>query len=173
MIKLKLLTLAAMLVTAAPVMAQGRGRNTNGVPPGQRPPAGMCRIWIDGVPPGQQPAPTDCATAAARRPANSRIIYGDQANTQGGILGGVLGRRSGTNDGQMNGQQCVQGTDRNGQLRTYCDNDRERDDDRDGGYRRGTNADGSRADVQRDARGDEGKAKKHKGKGRGGDDRDR
>ena len=47
------------------------------VPPGQRPPAGMCRIWIDGVPPGRQPPVMDCATARARAPHNARIIYGD------------------------------------------------------------------------------------------------
>ena len=38
----------------------------------------MCRIWIDGVPPGQQPAPTDCQTAVATKPANARVIWGDQ-----------------------------------------------------------------------------------------------
>lgn len=48
------------------------------IPPGQLPPAGMCRIWIDGVPPGQQPAPTDCQTAVATKPANARVIWGDQ-----------------------------------------------------------------------------------------------
>ena len=47
------------------------------IPPGHRPPAGMCRIWIDNVPPGHQPAPTDCATAVRTRPANGRVIYGD------------------------------------------------------------------------------------------------
>lgn len=48
------------------------------VPPGHRPPPGMCRIWIDGVAPGRQPRATDCATARARAPRNSRIIYGDR-----------------------------------------------------------------------------------------------
>ena len=47
------------------------------VPPGQRPPRGMCRVWIDGLRAGRQPAPTDCATARANAPANSRVIYGD------------------------------------------------------------------------------------------------
>jgi hypothetical protein len=42
-------------------------------------PAGMCRIWIDGLPATRQPAPTDCATARARVPANGRIIYGSGA----------------------------------------------------------------------------------------------
>ena len=56
---------------------QGRDRDGDGVPPGHRPPAGMCRIWIDGVPPGRQPAPTDCATAHRERPANARVVYGE------------------------------------------------------------------------------------------------
>ena len=54
-------------------------RKSDHVPPGQRPPAGMCRIWIDGVPPGQQPAPTDCQTAVANKPSNARILWGDQS----------------------------------------------------------------------------------------------
>lgn len=47
------------------------------VPPGFFPPAGMCRIWINGVPAGQQPAPTDCASAVKNRPANGRVLFGD------------------------------------------------------------------------------------------------
>ena len=47
------------------------------VPPAYRPPQGMCRIWIEGVPPAQQPAPTDCVSAVRNRPANGRVIFGD------------------------------------------------------------------------------------------------
>ncbi len=47
------------------------------VPPGYAPPAGMCRIWIKGVPPSQQPAPTDCPSAIRNRPANGRVLFGD------------------------------------------------------------------------------------------------
>jgi hypothetical protein len=47
------------------------------VPPGFYPPAGMCRIWINEVPAGQQPAPTDCASAVRNRPANGRVLFGD------------------------------------------------------------------------------------------------
>jgi hypothetical protein len=54
-------------------------RKSDHIPPGQLPPAGMCRVWIDGVPPGQQPAPTDCQTAVATKPANARVIWGDQS----------------------------------------------------------------------------------------------
>lgn len=72
-----MLTLAA----ASPSFAQGRGRNGNqGIPPGQMPPAGMCRVWYDGVPPGRQPRATSCneAERIASRDRNARVIYGDE-----------------------------------------------------------------------------------------------
>mgnify|MGYP002778187188 CR=1 FL=1 len=47
------------------------------IPPSARPPAGMCRIWLDNVPAEKQPAPTDCASAVRNRPANARVIFGD------------------------------------------------------------------------------------------------
>jgi hypothetical protein len=47
------------------------------IPAESRPPAGMCRIWLDDVPAGQQPAPTDCATAIKNKPQNGRVIFGD------------------------------------------------------------------------------------------------
>ena len=58
----------------------GQPARADRVPPGQRPPSGMCRIWIDGVPPGRQPKATDCATAEANVPPNARVIYGNDAN---------------------------------------------------------------------------------------------
>ena len=70
------IALAGLTAFAAPLSAQGRDRASE-VPPGQRPPPGMCRIWLDGVPAGQQPAPTDCATAVRNRPANGRVLFGD------------------------------------------------------------------------------------------------
>src|SRR3954471_19067930 len=72
----KLVTML-LVVAAIPAGAQGR-KNPSRVPPGHLPPAGMCRIWIDGVPPGRQPAPTDCQTAVRTKPANARVIWGDQ-----------------------------------------------------------------------------------------------
>jgi len=48
------------------------------VPRGLRPPAGMCRVWIDNVPPGRQPAPTDCANAIRNRPPNGRVIFSEE-----------------------------------------------------------------------------------------------
>lgn len=53
------------------------------VPPAYRPPAGMCRIWIQGVPPNQQPAPTDCVTAVRNRPVNGHVIFGDDSPKRG------------------------------------------------------------------------------------------
>lgn len=79
------LKLAAVLVavTATSASAQGRGRNVDGVPPGMRPPAGMCRVWVNGVPPGQQSGVTDCATAQAQAQgrANSRVLYGSNTRS--------------------------------------------------------------------------------------------
>lgn len=77
--KLLLIGAIAALSLPAAAEAQGRGRNVDGVPPGHRPPPGMCRIWIDGVPPGRQPAPTSCREALRNRPSNARVIYGDDA----------------------------------------------------------------------------------------------
>jgi len=63
----------------------GTSRSTDRIPPGQLPPRGMCRVWIDGVPPGQQPPVTDCATAQreAYGRANAHVIYGDQQSFPG------------------------------------------------------------------------------------------
>ncbi|HET7613642.1 MAG TPA: hypothetical protein VFK26_06915 [Gemmatimonadaceae bacterium] len=62
---------------------QSQGRGEQIVPPGFFPPAGMCRIWINGVPAGQQPAPTDCASAVKNRPANARVLFGDDPPKKG------------------------------------------------------------------------------------------
>jgi len=53
------------------------------VPPEYRPPAGMCRIWIEGVQPSQQPAPTDCVTAVKNKPVNGTVIFGDDVPKRG------------------------------------------------------------------------------------------
>lgn len=68
-----------------PVQIPGLPKRTQGplVPPAFRPPAGMCRIWIEGVPPGQQPAPTDCVTAVRNRPVNGSVIFGDNTPKRG------------------------------------------------------------------------------------------
>ena len=62
------------LGSASGVGAQGKDKE---IPASSRPPAGMCRIWLENVPAAQQPAPTDCATAVRNKPAKGRVIYGD------------------------------------------------------------------------------------------------
>ena len=64
-------------VPAKPNVQQQTQRRDQIVPPGFYPPAGMCRIWVNGVPPAQQPAPTDCASAVRNRPANGKVLFGD------------------------------------------------------------------------------------------------
>lgn len=74
------MSLLLIALVAGTSEAQGRGRgNSQGIPPGQMPRPGECRVWIDGVPPGRQPAPTSCdqAERAASRNRNARVIYGD------------------------------------------------------------------------------------------------
>ena len=73
----------AALGAAVPAAAQAHGRGNGGIPPGQRPPAGLCRVWIDGVPPGRQPRATDCSTAVRTVPSNGRVIWGDHTSSQG------------------------------------------------------------------------------------------
>lgn len=52
-------------------------RDTATIPARARPPAGMCRIWLDDVPVAQQPAPTDCTSAVRNKPAKGRVLFGD------------------------------------------------------------------------------------------------
>jgi len=68
------LSLALSAGLAGSAHAQKKGDD---VPKEYRPPAGMCRIWLDKVPAKQQPAPTDCPTAVRNRPTNGRVIFGD------------------------------------------------------------------------------------------------
>lgn len=71
----------ATAAPAAPLLAQRASKDsahkTARIPADSRPPKGMCRIWIEGVPAAQQPAATDCATAVKNRPANGRVLFGD------------------------------------------------------------------------------------------------
>jgi len=74
------LTFGIIAALAAPAGAQQAQRTRDSsktIPSDARPPKGMCRIWIDGVPTSQQPAPTDCPTAVKNKPANGRVIFGD------------------------------------------------------------------------------------------------
>src|SRR5262245_51170326 len=62
--KMLRLTATAFLIalSAVPALAQGRYGN-QGIPNGQLPPVGMCRVWYDNLPPGRQPSPTSCDNA--------------------------------------------------------------------------------------------------------------
>ena len=70
------IVLVALATNGLEAQDSSRGRPRE-IPASARPPAGMCRIWLDDVPAAQQPAPTDCATAVRNRPAKGRVIFGD------------------------------------------------------------------------------------------------
>jgi hypothetical protein len=74
-------TIAIFTLVTGVAFAQGNGRNSarnQGIPPGQMPPAGQCRVWYEGRPPGQQPRATNCneAERIASRSNSARVIYG-------------------------------------------------------------------------------------------------
>ena len=74
------LVAALALPSTGQAQDRGTGRVKGGdqsVPVNARPPAGMCRVWLDDVPVAQQPAPTDCPTAVRNRSPKSRVIFGD------------------------------------------------------------------------------------------------
>jgi hypothetical protein len=48
---------------------------TLGIPPGQLPPLGLCRVWLPGVPSGHQPRARACASIEVAAPAGSWIVY--------------------------------------------------------------------------------------------------
>lgn len=74
--KLSVALIVALVALASPGVVEAQGR-VKDIPASERPPAGMCRIWLDNVPAAQQPAPTDCASAVRNRPAKGRVIFGD------------------------------------------------------------------------------------------------
>jgi hypothetical protein len=46
-----------------------------GVPAGQLPPPGECRVWYPNWPSGDQPAPESCELAEANAPAQTVVLY--------------------------------------------------------------------------------------------------
>ena len=91
---------------ASPAAAQGNGRNNRGqgIPPGQMPPAGQCRVWYEGVPPGRQPSPTNCDNAEriASRDSRARVVYGDRVGRNDNRNDNIW-RRGGVFDRSQNG----------------------------------------------------------------------
>jgi hypothetical protein len=79
-------TVALVALIAGSVEAQGRRGSSQGIPPGQLPPAGLCRVWYDGVPPGRQPRPVECRDAEriASRDRSARVIYGSDRDRNDG-----------------------------------------------------------------------------------------
>ena len=73
---LMVLAVAGVAMFSAPLAAQ---EAQDPIPPEYRPPAGMCRIWLNGVPPSRQPEVTDCPTAVRRVPPNGRVVFGPDA----------------------------------------------------------------------------------------------
>ena len=99
------ISLFLLAVMAGTSEAQGNGRNgrNQGIPPGQMPPAGMCRVWYDNLPPGRQPRATSCdqAERLASRDRNARVIYGDYGSRSNDQR--YRDRRNGNAGGVYNG----------------------------------------------------------------------
>jgi hypothetical protein len=80
-----LLAIVAVAAIAPAALLAQRADKRAEVPAAYKPPAGMCRIWVDAVPPDKQPAPTDCSAALKNKPTNGRVLFGEStASTRGG-----------------------------------------------------------------------------------------
>jgi len=83
---MRTLAFAGFLLAAAAATAKAQQEQKSAVPEipaDQRPPKGMCRIWLLGVPAAQQSAPTDCTAAVKNCPPNGRVIFGDTEEAKG------------------------------------------------------------------------------------------
>lgn len=61
-----------------PAPAQSRGPSTAAtlkIPPGQLPPPGQCRVWVQGLPPGKQPRARTCTGIEDSAPPSSWVVY--------------------------------------------------------------------------------------------------
>jgi hypothetical protein len=83
---MKILGLAGVLMMAVAATASAQKEQptpkTSQPTEEQRPPKGMCRIWLKDVPAAQQPAPTDCASAVKNCPPSGKVIFGDTQDTK-------------------------------------------------------------------------------------------
>ena len=95
-------TAAAIVVfvglVASPLLAQEPrgwyGDRVQGIPPGQLPAPGQCRVWYDNRPAGRQPRATSCVEAerAAARDSRARVIYGDNRDGRRAVPRGYPSR---------------------------------------------------------------------------------
>src|SRR5436305_11625913 len=74
---LSLAGMALVVMTATAGAQKSKKPASDAIPSDQRPPKGMCRIWLKDVPAAQQPAATDCAVAVKNCPPNGRVLFGD------------------------------------------------------------------------------------------------
>jgi hypothetical protein len=73
----------ALVAIAGSASAQKQQKpDSSEIPADQRPPKGMCRIWLKDVPAAQQPAATDCAAAVKNCPPNGRVVFGETEETK-------------------------------------------------------------------------------------------
>jgi len=86
LVALSAAAIGALTGTGTRVAAQSVAvqKVSDAIPREFRPPAGMCRIWVENVPAAQQPAPTDCPSAVKNKPANAKVIYGEPASKDKG-----------------------------------------------------------------------------------------
>jgi hypothetical protein len=64
--------------TPAPEPAPSHGPSTAAtlkIPPGQLPPPGQCRVWVQGLPPGKQPKARTCSGIEDSAPPSSWVVY--------------------------------------------------------------------------------------------------
>ena len=66
-----------VVVSSAPGGRQPR--SATGIPPGQYPPPGQCRIWIPGRPPGRQPRAARCESLVGQVPRGAFLLYNSAA----------------------------------------------------------------------------------------------